>query len=344
MNWVKSKIAVSIAIIMLLGVFTSGCSLIEKTPEAIAKEKVAKVGNEYITRGELDDMMVPTKAQIAAQNGGDNYLTSDDGKKAVLSEEKQVLQNLIEAKILEEQAASLKLFKNENEIQNAIDSKMADLIKSYKTKDDLEKELKSEKISDALLQKLLRIQVIGEKVYNYTIKNVSVTDDEIKKYYDENKDSITEKTNTMEVSHILVNTEAEAKEVKALLDKGGDFKALAKQYSIDTTTKDNGGSLGTIEYNDSNYEAAFVQAAMKLKAGQISDPVKTSYGYHIIKVTKKTIYPTLPYDKAKASIKEQLLYTKQQDTYNAALTKWKAAAKIKILDKTLQSTSTTTNS
>lgn len=333
----KSKVAVIAAIIMVMGIFASGCGLIEKTPEAIAKEKVAKVGSEYITRGELDEMMVPTKAQIAAQNGGDNYLTSNDGKAAVVSEEKQVLQNLIESKVLEQQAASLKLFKDEKEIEDGINSKMADLVKSYKTQTDLDKELQTEKISSTLLKKLLRIQVVGEKVYNYTIKNVNVTEDDIKKYYDENKDSITEKTNTMEVSHILVSTEAEAKDIKAKLDKGGDFKALAKQYSIDTATKDNGGSLGTVEYNDSNYDATFVQAAMKLKEGQISDPVKTSYGYHIIKVTKKTIYPTVPYDKAKESIKEQLLYNKQQQAYTDALTKWKTAAKIKVLDKTLQS-------
>lgn len=333
----KGKVAVFAALIMLFGIFASGCSLIEKTPEAIAKEKIAKVGGEYITRGELDEMMVPTKVQIAAQNGGDNYLTSDDGKQAVLDEEKQMLQSMIESKVLEQQAKALKLFKDDQEIQDGINSKMADLVKSYGTQADLDKELQTEQISSALLQKLIRIQVIGEKVYDYAIKNVTVSEDEIKSYYDQNKDSITTQTNTMQVSHILVATEQEAKDIKAKLDKGEDFATLAKQYSTDTASKDNGGALGEVEYNDPNYDSTFVQAAMKLKEGQVSDPVQTQYGYHIIKVTKKTIYPTLPYDQAKESIKEQLLSNKQQDAYNNSLTTWKTNAKIQILDKTLQS-------
>lgn len=333
----KSKVAVLAAIIMLFGILSSGCGLIEKTPEAIAKEKVAKVGNEYITRGELDEMMVPTKVQIAAQNGGDNYLTSDDGKKAVLDQEKQMLQNMIESKVLEQKAKSLKLFKDDKEIDDQINTQMANLAKAYGGQEDLDKELQAEKISSALLKKLLRIQVIGQKVYDNTIKDAKVTDDEIKKYYDTNKDTITEKTNTMQVSHILVGTEQEAKDIKAKLDKGEDFAALAKQYSTDTGSKDKGGALGEIQYNDPYYEPTFVQAAMKLNEGQVSDPVQTKYGFHIIKVTKKTIYPIVPFDQAKEGIKEQLLYNKQQQTYKDALAKWKTDAKIKIMDKTLQS-------
>jgi Parvulin-like peptidyl-prolyl isomerase len=334
---IKKKFAVLMASVMAFGILASGCSLIEKTPEAIAKEKVAKVGGEYITRGELNDMMVPVKAQIASQNGGDNYLTSDQGKQDVLDQEKQTLQSLIEARIFEQKAKELKLFKDEAEIESGITAKKDELIKAYETEDALNKYLEQSKISADMLKKLLRVQVVGQKVYDNMIKDIAVTDDEIQKYYDQNKTTLTEQPNTMEVSHILVATEQEAKDIKAKLDKGEDFAALAKQYSTDTGSKDAGGSLGEIQYNDSNYDQTFMVAAMALKAGEVSQPVKTTYGYHIIKVTKKNEYPILTFDKAKDSIKEQLLYNKQEETYTNTLNTWKEAAKIKYYDSKLKS-------
>lgn len=325
------------ALAAALAIFISGCSLIEKTPEGVAKERIAKVGSEYITRGEFNEMMGPVKAQLALQNGGDSYLTSDTGKQAVSEQEKYLIQSMVVQTIMNQKAAEMKLFSSDKEIDNAVQEKLDALKKQYTTEDEFNKKLKESDMTLDLLKKYLRNQVIGDKVYDYMVKDVTVTDDEIKKYYEENKYNLGDKPSTMEVSHILVGTEAEAKTVKQDLDKGADFAAVSTKYSIDTAAKQNGGSLGEVKFNDPGYDAGFVKAAMALKVGQISDPVKTQYGYHIIKVTKRTENPAADYDKVKDSIKETLLTDKQETKYQTTITTWETAAKVKILDKSLQS-------
>ncbi|HVC35000.1 MAG TPA: peptidylprolyl isomerase, partial [Chloroflexota bacterium] len=85
--------------------------------------------------------------------------------------------------------------------------------------------------------------------------------------------------------HILVATEAQAASIRAQLEKGGDFTALAKQYSTDTGTKDQGGDLGW--FGRGVMVPEFEQAAFSLKVGEIAQPVKTQFGYHIIQVLAK---------------------------------------------------------
>ena len=108
---------------------------------------------------------------------------------------------------------------------------------------------------------------------------------EIKTYYDENKDTIFAVGAGATVAHILVADEATAKSLKAKLDAGADFATLAKENSIDPGTKDNGGNLGFIPYNSTDFITEFMDAFKNLKEGEVSEPVKSEYGYHLIKAT-----------------------------------------------------------
>jgi parvulin-like peptidyl-prolyl isomerase len=94
------------------------------------------------------------------------------------------------------------------------------------------------------------------------------------------------------VRHILVATEAEAQTVKKDLDGGADFAAEAKKYSTDTSNKDKGGDLGW--FGNGVMVPEFEQAAFTLKVGEVSQPVKTSFGYHIIQVLESD--PNRPFD------------------------------------------------
>lgn len=119
----------------------------------------------------------------------------------------------------------------------------------------------------------------------------------------------------MKVSHILVKDEKTAKEVKEKINNGEDFTALAKQYSEDTGSKEQGGEIAGFAPGQTVKE--FEEAAYKLDAGQVSEPIKTSFGYHIIKVTDKK--ELKPFDEVKDTIRKDLEQQRLQD----ATGKWK---------------------
>ncbi|HDR4559400.1 peptidylprolyl isomerase [Bacillus cereus] len=142
----------------------------------------------------------------------------------------------------------------------------------------------------------------------------------------------------MKVSHILVKDEKTAKEVKEKVNNGEDFAALAKQYSEDTGSKEQGGEIPGFAPGQTVKE--FEEAAYKLDAGQVSEPIKTTYGYHIIKATDKK--ELKPFDEVKGEIRKDLEEQRLQDTTG----KWKQqvvtdllkAADIKVNDKEFKDT------
>ena len=134
-------------------------------------------------------------------------------------------------------------------------------------------------------------QIKFKLAMNEAIKK-SVTEKEVKAHY---KPEI-------KASHILVSDENEAKEIKKKLDAGASFEELAKQESQDLLSKEKGGDLGY--FNSGRMAPEFETAAYKLKVGQISNPVTSPNGYHIIKLTDKK--ELKPYDEVKDSIRKNL--------------------------------------
>jgi len=110
------------------------------------------------------------------------------------------------------------------------------------------------------------------------IVNEKIGEEQVKKYYEDRKKDFKQ----VKASHILVNQEAQAKDIYKQLKGGADFSELAKKHSIDTGTKDNGGDLGY--FTQGQMVEAFEEVAFSLKVNKIGEPVKTSFGYHIIKV------------------------------------------------------------
>ena len=170
--------------------------------------------------------------------------------------------------------------------------------------------------------------LISTKVTDELFKDVTVSDDEIQEYYDEHLDSYKSAT----VSHILIKDEETAKEIRERAANGEDFATLAKEYSEDTGTKDNGGSLGTVAYDTTQYVQEFTDAFKKLNEGEISEPVSSTYGYHIIKVTdikQKT------FDESKDSIKTQLETEKKNEIYTSSIEQWKKDYNVKTYENRL---------
>jgi len=170
-------------------------------------------------------------------------------------------------------------------------------------------------------------KALRDAYFNSTIKP-SVTDEEVKAAYDKEAAKV-KVSERVRARHILVQTEKEAKDVLARLNKGEKFEDIAKQVSLDGS-KDYGGDLGYFSAEEMVPE--FSKAAFALKIGDISEPVKTDYGWHVIKVEDRKQGGAQPFDQVKAGIKAVLMRKKVQDV----VSELRKQAKIDIVDPDLK--------
>ena len=267
----------------------------------VNKNIVAKVDGQVITLKEYQDSFNQVKAQIESdpQYTKDIWNQNYNEQKFIDVVKNSVLDNLILEKLLIKEA--------EKENITATDKEITDEYNSEKT------------TNSNVTKETAKDNVLVNKLVDSWTKNVKVTDSEAEKYYNDNKSQF----EVVKASHILVSDEKTANEIYDKLKNGANFAELAKQYSIDTSTKDNGGELG--EFTRGTMVTEFENAAFALKPGEISKPVKTQYGYHIIKSEGKTIKS---FNDVKSSIISYLENTKKQDIFNQKSDALKKAAKI----------------
>lgn len=151
-----------------------------------------------------------------------------------------------------------------------------------------------------------------------------MTDEEISTYYEENKDTFAT-PEQVRASHILVETKEEADAIKKELDEGADFATLAKEKSTDSSAA-NGGDLGFFGKGDMVEE--FEKAAFSMEINEISEPIKSDYGYHIIKKTdyKEATDPTL--EDKKEEIRKLLVDQQVSELSSTWLSDLRSNAKI----------------
>jgi parvulin-like peptidyl-prolyl isomerase len=152
---------------------------------------------------------------------------------------------------------------------------------------------------------------LTQKFYIDKILKENISETKMKERY---KEIVAQQANKEEykASHILVKTEEEAKDVKKKLDKGVDFKTLAKELSLDGN-KDDGGSLGY--FSAGQMVPEFEKATADLKIGQISNPVKTDFGYHIIKLDDKRKVEVASFEKMRSKIYDSMASQFIQDYF-----------------------------
>ena len=160
---------------------------------------------------------------------------------------------------------------------------------------DKEVDAELEKIKDEVgeeFEQVLTMQGVTEEELKTDIKSsmlqeeaitegIEISEDEMKQYYDR-------MTTEVEARHILVQDEDTAKDIKKKLDDGGDFAKLAKEHSVDEGTAEQGGEVGFFSVGSMVPE--FEDAAFTMKKGELSDPIQSEFGFHIIEVldTKET--------------------------------------------------------
>jgi peptidyl-prolyl cis-trans isomerase C len=175
-----------------------------------------------------------------------------------------------------------------------------------------------------------RINFIRNKLLMETllqdVGKAAVTPEALKKVYDEASKQMGGEQE-VRARHILVPTEDEAKAILVEIKKGTDFAELAKQKSKDPGAAAEGGDLGY--FSKDQMVPEFAEAAFKMDKGQVSDPIKTQFGWHIIKVEDKRTKPVPEFDKVKDQI-EAYVQRKAQAEY---IGKLRETAKVERLDK-----------
>ncbi|EQB88483.1 peptidyl-prolyl cis-trans isomerase C [Clostridium punense] len=158
-----------------------------------------------------------------------------------------------------------------------------------------------------LMKKDLLIQAGVKKI----LDTVSVNDNDVKDFYDNNREMF-KTEETVSAKHILVDSEEKAKEVIEKINSGTSFEDAAKEFS-NCPSSEQGGNLG--EFGRGRMVPEFEKAAFELSVGEVSEPVQTQFGYHIIKVENKSQADDRPYDEVKAMIAANLLHEKQNRAY-----------------------------
>lgn len=173
-----------------------------------------------------------------------------------------------------------------------------------------------------------RKQLLSNRLLMRSLQS-KVTEASAKAYYNKNK--LRYSTDEVHVQHILATDEAKAREIlKAVKAPDADFMAIAEKQSADPSAKDNRGDLGIVR-RDSPFAPEFKNAAFAGAKGDIVGPVKTEYGYHLVKVVDKKLGRILNYEEVELQVKEALRAELAREYVNSL----KAQAKIAIDDKAL---------
>jgi len=203
-----------------------------------------------------------------------------------------------------------------------------ELILQDAAKDGIENTPAVKEKLDELKKRLVVEAYLKKKVEEQS----KVGDDEMKKFYDQNKDKF-KTADQVRASHILVKSEKEANDVLAQLKAGGNFEELAKKLSTDGAAA-KGGDLGW--FSKGSMIPEFEKVAFAMKEGETSGIVKTKFGYHIIKLTGKRPAGQRTFEEVKDQIKAAILPSKQQEVFQKLKEDLKKSGKFTIKEDVLK--------
>jgi parvulin-like peptidyl-prolyl isomerase len=301
---------------------------------------IAKGKGFEIKRSELDEVVTGVKSAAAA-----NGKTIPPGQ--LIQIESQLLDRLIQDQILLQKATDTD---RTNGVQKT-GLQISALLERFGSQEVLERQMKAAGLTIADLRSKLNMENTAQAVEIREL-NVAVADAETKQFYDSPTNQADfEQSEMVRVRHILLLTmdpvtraplptdqqQAKRKQIDDLLKRirgGGDFAALAKQYSEDPASKENGGE--TPPFPRGQMAPEFEAAAFSLTNSQVSDVITTVYGYHIIKLLEKTPAKKVDFVTVAPKIKDFLLQQKIGKLAPAYFEKLEKAANVQILDADLK--------
>lgn len=289
---------------------------------------VAKVDGATVSKKDFDENL-NTLFNVYKQRFGVD-LRDEKYKDSLTALKRNLVEELIRIQVIKNEAGKMKI-----SVSNAdVDTKY-NAMKSAIPKEQFEKLLKEQGVSESKLKEDIKQQLLLEKMIDAITPGISVPESKVREFYNKNSDKAVH-PEQVRASHILIAADrskltdkarADLKEKAVAILKrvkaGEDFAKLARENSDDPMSKMRGGDLGF--FPPPEMMPNFTKAAFALKIGEVSDVVETDYGYHIIKVTDRRPAGKFSFDQVKEQIYAGLL----QQEKGAAFLKWLMEARSK---------------
>ncbi len=258
-------------------VFFTMYSCINKGSSHKDPEVVAKIEKEFVKKEEVNEYYSGLENGFIDQYGED-YKESDDFKQIYLD----LVNQYVEQRVLVQLAKDEGLV-NESDIQEKVDEEFENMKSVFGNDEAFSTAIINSRFKDEEDYKSkLKISLIIEELIAKETENLKVSNSEIESYYKENSDKFVRGPGA-DVYHIFLNEESSALKVLDLLDGGEDFSKIAEIHSQDGSVSV-GGYLGYQEFENSQLVEEFMEEVRDMEEGEVRGPVKTQFGYHIIKV------------------------------------------------------------
>ena len=286
----------------------------------VPEGSIAVVGDKTVTKAEFDKLIEQQKKSAEAQKQD----FPEPGTAQYQALKATVVKGLVEQKEWELEGEAMGIEVTDPEIETELDKLKQQFFQGDEQK--YSAELAKQGLTDEDVRNELRTRILTNKIYEAVTKKVTVTDADIKEYYDNNPTQYQQPA-SREVRHVLVKSKALAQRLHDQIQAGADFAELAKKYTQDQASKADGGKFTAFKGRTVEPFDEFVFSA---KTGELSDPIKTEFGWHIIEALGP-VKPatTQPLADVKDEIQTTLLQTKQ----NAAMKAWIAALPAKYADE-----------
>jgi foldase protein PrsA len=309
------------AILVLVALAAAGCS----TSAAPSADAIARVNGVDILKTSIDKQIAQMKVQSP------KTFESTQGVQIEMQYRAQLLDNLIRQELVNEAAKSLGVAVTTKQV----DDYVAGLEQQYGSKAALETAMKTAGIDVITLREQITNSLLTDAVSSKVASgSPAPTDAQIKTYYTQNKSQFGTPAQ-VHAEHILLATKdkALAQTVLAKVKAGGNFASLAKQYSTDPGTKDNGGDLGWAA--PSAYVTEFAKAIQSMKVNDVV-LVQSQFGWHVVKLLGRRAATQQTLQEATAAVTQTLQQNARADAFAKYLAGLRKKAKIEIFDKKLE--------
>ncbi len=303
---IRSKLSVLVIMVLIVNMLVVGC--FKKSPK-LKKGVVATVNGTEILETEYEKLLNYYLSELRASYSlTDDTLNKDMGTGTTLldSLKSEILDTIIIGQIIAKEAAANNIIVDEAELQELYEEnhlKLMEEDESYK------KMIEENKIDGDFIKEQMGKNLLGYKYKTFYLDKIKITDETARAFYDENGELF--HMEEIKARHILVDKEQLAKDIIKKLEEGEDFAELAKEHSIEPGAEQSGGDLGYFS-RDINFVPEFKEAAFALEVGQISEPVKTEHGYHVITVEDR-VEENVEFEDAIEGIKYSLKETDYQN-------------------------------